>query len=147
MATNSNGTDTQKVVVNVAMPPIPIITNASSVTIVSTKPFSYSINATNAPSSFGVTNLPAGLSLDTTLGLIMGIPTTPGTYSVTLKAINASGVGSATVSFNLLTAVSAPWQDTGIGKGDGYAAFASSTNTFTVAGSGANVAGQYDGFY
>src|SRR5205823_8189155 len=59
--------------------------------------FSYQITATNNPTSFNATGLPAGLSVNTSTGLISGTPTTAGTYSVTISATNAGGTGSATL--------------------------------------------------
>jgi hypothetical protein len=48
--------------------------------------FSYQIVANNAPTSFGASALPAGLSVNTTNGLISGMPTVGGTYSIPLSA-------------------------------------------------------------
>jgi hypothetical protein len=64
--------------------------------------FSYTIAATNKPTSFGATGLPPGLILETPppsskLGLIDGTPTTPGIYNVTISATNAGGTGTATL--------------------------------------------------
>src|SRR5207237_52192 len=64
--------------------------------------FSYQIQATNRPTSFNVTGLlPAGLSVNTSTGLISGTPTTAGTYSVTISATNAGGTGSATLTLTI----------------------------------------------
>jgi len=53
--------------------------------------FSYQITASNTPRSYAATTLPAGLSLNTTTGLISGIPTTVGDTTVTLTAENPAG--------------------------------------------------------
>ena len=54
--------------------------------------FSYQITASNGPIiSYSATGLPAGLSVNTSTGLISGTPTTAGTYSVTISATNSSG--------------------------------------------------------
>ena len=53
----------------------PIIVSASSATVASNAPFSYQIAATNTPTSFGAINLPAGLSMNPSTGLISGSPT------------------------------------------------------------------------
>src|SRR5207237_4964679 len=64
--------------------------------------FSYQITATNSPTSFNVTGLlPAGLSVNTSTGLISGTPTTAGTYSVTISATNAGGTGSHTLTLTI----------------------------------------------
>jgi hypothetical protein len=56
---------------------------------------SYQITATNAPSGYGATGLPAGLTVNTATGLISGTPTAAGTSTVTLSATNSGGKGSA----------------------------------------------------
>ncbi len=58
--------------------------------------FVYQIIATNHPFSFGASPLPAGLTLNSTLGVISGIPTTPGTVPATLTATNIDGQGNKT---------------------------------------------------
>jgi hypothetical protein len=60
--------------------------------------FSYQITASNSPTSFGATGLPAGLSVNTTSGSISGTPTTAGTSDVTLSATNSGGTGTATLT-------------------------------------------------
>lgn len=58
-------------------------------------PFSYTITATNTPTSFSVSGLPPGLAFNSTTGLISGTSSTAsGTYTVTLQATNAAGTGS-----------------------------------------------------
>ena len=52
----------------------PVISSATSVGAAPGVPFSYQITATNNPTSFGATNLPAGLKVNNTTGLISGTP-------------------------------------------------------------------------
>jgi hypothetical protein len=59
--------------------------------------FSYTIGAYNYPSSFAASNLPAGLSVNTSTGVISGTPTTAGTKNTTVAATNTVGTGSAVV--------------------------------------------------
>ena len=66
-----------------------------------THPFLYTITAEYSPTSFGATGLPPGLSVNTTSGVISGIPTTTGTFQVTLTALNASGTGTATLNLTI----------------------------------------------
>ena len=67
--------------------------------------FSYQITATNNPTSFGATGLPAGLSVNTTSGLISGTPTSAGTSTVTLSATNAAGTGTATLTLTIASTI------------------------------------------
>ncbi len=54
----------------------------------------YTITATNTPTSFNAAGLPAGLSVNTSTGEITGTPTAaPGNYNVTISATNGSGTG------------------------------------------------------
>ena len=69
-------------------------------------PFSLTPNTNQNPTSFGVTWLPHGLSLNTATGNISGAPSSPGTFTVTLTCSNACGSGTATL--NLMITGSAP---------------------------------------
>ncbi|MEY2483999.1 MAG: hypothetical protein QOK24_2527 [Verrucomicrobiota bacterium] len=60
-------------------------------------PFTYQITATNAPTSFGVVNLPAGLQFNPATGLINGTSTIAGVFNVTVTAQTAFGTASALV--------------------------------------------------
>ena len=66
--------------------------------------FSYQITASNSPTSYSATGLPAGLSLNTTTGLISGTPTAAGTYSVTLSATGSTGTASGTLTLTITPA-------------------------------------------
>jgi mucin-19 len=61
----------------------------------------YTITATNTPTSFNATGLPAGLSLNTTSGEISGTPEVVGTFNVTISATNTGGSGTATLVFTI----------------------------------------------
>ena len=73
----------------------PSITSPGTASGSTGKSFSYQITATNNPTSYSSTTLPSGLTLNATTGRISGIPTTPGTFNVTIRATNATGTGSA----------------------------------------------------
>ena len=73
-------------------------------------PFSYQITATNNPTSFSATGLPAGLSIKTATGLISGTPASAGTATIKLGAINSTRAISATLT---LTIADAPQPITG----------------------------------
>jgi N,N-dimethylformamidase beta subunit-like, C-terminal/Domain of unknown function (DUF4082)/Putative Ig domain/Bacterial Ig domain len=79
----------------------PAITSPSTASGTVGVAFSYQITATNNPTSFNATGLPAGLSVNTTNGLISGTPTAAGSFSVTISATNASGTGSATLALSI----------------------------------------------
>jgi len=58
--------------------------------------FSYDLTATLSPTSFEVSGLPPGLTVNTA-GQIRGTPTASGTYSVTVSGRNANGQGQPVV--------------------------------------------------
>jgi ELWxxDGT repeat protein len=86
---------------NTAAPGSPAITSATAASGITDVPFSYTITASNTPTSFEATGLPSGLSVNTTTGAISGTPTAPGVSSVTISATNASGTGSAMLTITI----------------------------------------------
>jgi hypothetical protein len=76
---------------------VPVITSPLTASGNSGKPFTYQITATNNPTSYSAAGLPAGLSLNTSTGLISGTPTTAVTANVTIGATNTSGAATATL--------------------------------------------------
>lgn len=83
----------------------PSVTSATTASAVAGQAFNYRITADQTGVTFAATGLPAGLSLAAGTGLISGTPTTPGTYTITLRATNSSGTGTATLT---LTVAAAP---------------------------------------
>ena len=79
----------------------PAINSPLSATAYLGRPFSYQITATNSPTSFDADPLPAGLTVDTGTGLISGIPTADGSFTVPLSASNGV-IGIATLTLNVL---------------------------------------------
>ncbi|PTX96586.1 hypothetical protein DB354_07985 [Opitutus sp. ER46] len=65
-------------------------------------PVSIRARATNYPTRYVATGLPAGLAIDPASGDITGTPTASGTFPVTVSAINAGGTGTRT--FDLIVA-------------------------------------------
>ena len=96
-ATNAAGTGNASLTLTVNPAP-PVITSGTTASGVVGTAFSYQIVATNSPTSYGATGLPAGLNVNTTTGLISGIPTAAGTSTVTLSATNIGGSGTATLT-------------------------------------------------
>lgn len=83
----------------------PVVTSESASGQVGTA-FSYSITATNTPTSYGASGLPTGLSVNTGTGAITGTPTQSGSFSVSLSATNAGGTGTGTLTLTIAPAPS-----------------------------------------
>lgn len=75
----------------------PTITSTLTASGAQGSPFSYTITATQTPTSYNATGLPAGLSINTTTGVISGTPTLAWTYNVTISATNGSGTDTQTL--------------------------------------------------
>ncbi len=80
---------------------VPVITSAGSASGTAGSAFSYQITASNSPTSFGASGLPAGLSVNASNGLISGTPSAAGSFSVNVSASNAAGTGSATLALTI----------------------------------------------
>ncbi|MDO8545375.1 MAG: putative Ig domain-containing protein [Opitutaceae bacterium] len=102
-ATNSAGTGTASLMIVIgAAAGAPIISSPASAPATVGAPFAtYFIVATGSPTSYTATGLPAGLTLDPLTGAINGIPTTAGTFVVTIQATNSAGTTSSTVTINV----------------------------------------------
>ena len=81
----------------------PVITSAGTASGQVGQAFDYQIVATNSPTSYGATGLPAGLSVNTA-GLISGTPSATGSFAVALSATNAAGTGTAALTLTILPA-------------------------------------------
>ena len=75
-------------------------------------PFSYAIQAINSPTAYNATNLPAGLTINSTTGVISGTPTTGSTNgtltNVTITAQSSAGTATATLAVTIFSAQTAP---------------------------------------
>lgn len=89
----------------------PTVNSAATATGTVGSAFSYQIAATNSPTSYNATGLPAGLSVNTGTGVISGTPTQAGTSNVTLSAANTGGTGTLTLTLTVQTPYAA-WQGT-----------------------------------
>ena len=68
----------------------------------------YAITATNSPTLFAASGLPAGLSANSSTGAITGTPTAAGTSNATISATNGAGTGSATLVITVSAAAAHP---------------------------------------
>jgi hypothetical protein len=102
-ATNSAGTGTATLALTIAQgqQQQPAITSPLTATGTVGVAFSYQITASNNPTSFNAAGFPAGLSVNTTTGLISGTPTAAGSFNVTISATNPAGTGSATLALTI----------------------------------------------
>ena len=142
-ATNAGGTGTAQLTLTVNPPP-PVITSPSTATATVGQAFSYQITATNNPTSFAATGLPANLTVDTSTGLISGAPSAAGSFSITLSATNAGGTGMApltlTVSPTTPVITSALTTNAGVGQPFSYQVTATNNPTsFDATGLPANL--------
>lgn len=104
---NSYGSDSRTVMLTITSS-VPVITSPLTATGVENDTnFLYTITATEAPFEFGAIDLPMGLKLNSTNGVISGPPTYGGTFPVVIWARNAWGTGTntlvITVSYATLT--------------------------------------------
>jgi hypothetical protein len=101
-ATNAAGTGSATLVLTVSVPVLaPVVSSATTATAALGATFSYTIEATNLPSSYNAGGLPAGLTINTTTGVISGAPTSLGLYNVVITATNLVGSGSANLAINV----------------------------------------------
>jgi len=82
---------------------VPVITSAGIASGTVGQPFSYQITASSSPTVYGATGLPPGLSVDTSTGLVSGMPTATavGVSNVTLSATNGAGPGTAPLAITV----------------------------------------------
>jgi hypothetical protein len=95
-ASNANGWG-DSTTLTLTVGSLPEITSALTASGTVGSAFSYSIAASNSPTSYSASGLPSGLSIDSSTGRISGTPDSAGTANVTINAENAVGSGSATL--------------------------------------------------
>ncbi|TDO52957.1 glycosyl hydrolase family 28 [Kribbella sp. VKM Ac-2571] len=69
----------------------PTITTVDTGHLTAGVPVVLTISATGFPTGFGAQNLPPGLTVDKTTGVITGAPTGPGAYNTNLSVTNVAG--------------------------------------------------------
>jgi hypothetical protein len=80
---------------------VPAIYSPNAVTGNMGTTFNYQVAATESPTVYTATGLPAGLSISPTTGTITGNATQSGTFAVTITATNAAGTSSSMVTITI----------------------------------------------
>ena len=103
-AMNSEGIDTKALAIEIlAVPVAPVITTASLTNGMLTKAYNQTLTATGtAPVTWSLDSgsLPNGLTISAN-GTISGIPTAEGLFTFTVKAINAAGSNTKSLSIKI----------------------------------------------
>ena len=100
-ATNTVGTGSASLTLTFALPGLPVISSGATASVQMGNGFSYTIKASNNPTSYNATGLPAGLSVNTATGVISGTSTVLGVSTVTLTATNAGGSGTKSLTLTV----------------------------------------------
>ncbi|MCX8495803.1 MAG: polysaccharide lyase beta-sandwich domain-containing protein, partial [Akkermansiaceae bacterium] len=98
LSVNVNGSKGKSFKASFQLASKPVISSNLSLVGAVGSALSYTITASTSPTSYGATNLPPGLAINTSTGVISGSPTTLGTFISTLSATNANGTGYATLT-------------------------------------------------
>ena len=120
-AGNSVGTDSRQLLLSIASA-APGITSALAASGRQGQTFSYTITASNSPTSFSASSLPSGLSVNSTNGVISGSPIVSGTFSVVIGAANSWGTGSAALTLTIASCAPVITSDTAT-SGSEYSSF------------------------
>jgi len=104
-ATNGTGTGNETLALTIAAAGSPPVINSPTTAsgTVGTG-FTYHITATNMPTSYGASNLPAPLGINTSTGTISGTPTAASSSTVGLSATNGAGTGTQNLALTIAAA-------------------------------------------
>ncbi len=127
-ASNAGGPSTATLALTVDAPAAgsPAITSAATASGTAGSAFLYTITATNTPTSFAASRLPAGLIVNGSTGAITGTPSAAGTSDAAITATNASGSSTTTITVVINAAAAGTSSSSGGSSGTGgYSASAS----------------------
>ena len=99
VADNYMGTDTETLIFTITQPTAPpVITSALTGSTTVNQSYTYQFTASGTgPITFNATNLPTGLTFNSTSNQITGTPTAASTYYIALSATNSSGTDIETL--------------------------------------------------
>ena len=83
----------------------PVINSPTTATGVTGTAFNYTVTATDVPTTYSATGLPAGLSISSSTGVISGTPSATGVSYVTVTASNIGGSSSETLTLSVYAPV------------------------------------------
>ncbi len=100
-ATNQFGGDSKSLTL-VITSSVPHFTGSLTVTgTENTGGFTYAIQASDSPTSYGASGLPFGLTLNTATGVITGAPMYGGPFNIPISAVNAWGTGTTNLTLKI----------------------------------------------
>jgi hypothetical protein len=106
-AFNQGGMGSAVLIIDVTVPPIPVIdtaaTHGRAITADTTTFFKWQPAASHYPFAWAVDQIPGGMSLDVNSGLLSGIFDSGGLYAVSFTCTNAGGVSDPAVFYFLVT--------------------------------------------
>lgn len=117
-ATNAGGTGSATLTMTVTLA-APVITSAATANGTVGTAFTFTVTASGAPTNFGATGLPAGLTINPTTGVISGTPTAASAGAVSLSAANATGTGTSSLAVTIVTPAAPPSSGTSDSGGGG----------------------------
>ena len=98
------GTDSQNLILTVTPPPPMSITSASTDTGTQGSSYSYSIVTSTGATSYTASGLPAGITIDTSAGVISGNPNGFGVFTIYLSASDGFTIGTLILTLTIASA-------------------------------------------